>query len=177
MCRILKGYGALDNTSVHPESYKVAKELIKTLGYTEEDLKNGKLVDIDERVKAKGISNLAKELEVGEPTLNDIIKEIKKPGRDPREELPKPIFKSGVIEMKDLKPGMILMGTVRNVSDFGAFVDIGVHQDGLVHKSQMADKFVKHPLDIVKVGDIVEVRILDVDLKRKRISLSMKKEG
>lgn len=175
--RVMESKEALDNTSVHPESYKVAKELIKTLGYTEEDLKNGKLVDIDERVKAKGISNLAKELEVGEPTLNDIIKEIKKPGRDPREELPKPIFKYGVIEMKDLKPGMILMGTVRNVSDFGAFVDIGVHQDGLVHKSQMADRFVKHPLDIVKVGDIVEVRILDVDLKRKRISLSMKKEG
>ncbi|MBO3368388.1 RNA-binding transcriptional accessory protein Tex [Clostridium perfringens] len=175
--RVMESKESLDNTSVHPESYKVAKELIKTLGYTEEDLKNGKLVDIDERVKAKGISNLAKELEVGEPTLNDIIKEIKKPGRDPREELPKPIFKSGVIEMKDLKPGMILMGTVRNVSDFGAFVDIGVHQDGLVHKSQMADKFVKHPLDIVKVGDVVEVRILDVDLKRKRISLSMKKEG
>ncbi|MDC4250414.1 RNA-binding transcriptional accessory protein Tex [Clostridium perfringens] len=175
--RVMESKEALDNTSVHPESYKVAKELIKTLGYTEEGLKNGKLVDIDERVKAKGISNLAKELEVGEPTLNDIIKEIKKPGRDPREELPKPIFKSGVIEMKDLKPGMILMGTVRNVSDFGAFVDIGVHQDGLVHKSQMADRFVKHPLDIVKVGDVVEVRILDVDLKRKRISLSMKKEG
>ena len=173
--RVMESKEALDNTSVHPESYGVAKELIKTLGYTEEDLKNGKLVDIDERVKAKGISNLAKELEVGEPTLNDIIKEIKKPGRDPREELPKPIFKSGVIEMKDLKPGMILMGTVRNVSDFGAFVDIGVHQDGLVHKSQMADRFVKHPLDIVKVGDIVEVRILDVDLKR--ISLSIKKEG
>ena len=175
--RVMESKEALDNTSVHPESYGVAKELIKTLGYTEEDLKNGKLVDIDERVKEKGISNLAKELEVGEPTLNDIIKEIKKPGRDPREELPKPIFKSGVIEMKDLKPGMILMGTVRNVSDFGAFVDIGVHQDGLVHKSQMADRFVKHPLDIVKVGDVVEVRILDVDLKRKRISLSMKKEG
>ncbi|EGT3599044.1 RNA-binding transcriptional accessory protein [Clostridium perfringens] len=175
--RVMESKEALDNTSVHPESYGVAKELIKTLGYTEEDLKNGKLVDIDERVKAKGISNLAKELEVGEPTLNDIIKEIKKPGRDPREELPKPIFKSGVIEMKDLKPGMILMGTVRNVSDFGAFVDIGVHQDGLVHKSQMADRFVKHPLDIVKVGDVVEVRILDVDLKRKRISLSIKKEG
>ncbi|MGG5462812.1 RNA-binding transcriptional accessory protein Tex [Clostridium sp. B9] len=175
--RVMESKEALDNTSVHPESYGVAKDLIKTLGYTEIDLKNGKLTDIDERVKAKGISNLAKELEVGEPTLNDIIKEIKKPGRDPREELPKPIFKSGVIEMKDLKPGMMLMGTVRNVSDFGAFVDIGVHQDGLVHKSQMADRFVKHPLDIVKVGDVVEVRILDVDLKRKRISLSMKKEG
>ena len=174
--RVMESEEALDNTSVHPESYKVAKELIKILGYTEEDLKNGKLVDIDEKVKVRGISNLAKELEVGEPTLNDIIKEIKKPGRDQREELPKPIFKSGIIEMKDLKAGMILMGTVRNVSDFGAFVDIGVHQDGLVHKSQMADRFVKHPLDIVKVGDVVEVRILDVDLKRKRISLSMKKE-
>lgn len=172
--RVMESKEALDNTSVHPESYGVAKELIKTLGYTEEDLKNGKLVDIDERVKAKGISNLAKELEVGEPTLNDIIKEIKKPGRDPREELPKPIFKSGVIEMKDLKPGMILMGTVRNVSDFGAFVDIGVHQDGLVHKSQMANRFVKHPLDIVKVGDVIKVRVMEVDKKRHRIALTMK---
>ena len=175
--RVMESKELLDNTSVHPESYGVAKELIKILGYKDSDLKNGNLGDIDERVKLKGISNLANELEVGEPTLNDIIKEIKKPGRDPREELPKPIFKSGVIDMKDLKPGMILMGTVRNVSDFGAFVDIGVHQDGLVHKSQMADRFVKHPLDIVKVGDVVEVRILDVDLKRKRISLSMKKES
>ncbi|MDZ4993947.1 S1 RNA-binding domain-containing protein [Clostridium perfringens] len=175
--RVMESKELLDNTSVHPESYGVAKELIKTLGYKDSDLKNGNLGDIDERVKLKGVSNLANELEVGEPTLNDIIKEIKKPGRDPREELPKPIFKSGVIDMKDLKPGMILMGTVRNVSDFGTFVDIGVHQDGLVHKSQMADRFVKHPLDIVKVGDIVEVRILDVDLKRKRISLSMKKES
>ncbi|HHD2752733.1 TPA: RNA-binding transcriptional accessory protein Tex [Clostridium perfringens] len=175
--RVMESKELLDNTSVHPESYCVAKELIKILGYKDSDLKNGNLGDIDERVKLKGISNLANELEVGEPTLNDIIKEIKKPGRDPREELPKPIFKSGVIDMKDLKPGMILMGTVRNVSDFGAFVDIGVHQDGLVHKSQMADRFVKHPLDIVKVGDVVEVRILDVDLKRKRISLSMKKES
>lgn len=175
--RVMESKELLDNTSVHPESYGVAKELIKILGYKDSDLKNGNLGDIDERVKLKGLSNLANELEVGEPTLNDIIKEIKKPGRDPREELPKPIFKSGVIDMKDLKPGMILMGTVRNVSDFGAFVDIGVHQDGLVHKSQMADRFVKHPLDIVKVGDVVEVRILDVDLKRKRISLSMKKES
>lgn len=175
--RVMESKEALDNTSVHPESYKIAKNLMKILGYSEDDLKNERLIDIDERVKSKGISNLAKELEVGEPTLNDIIKEIKKPGRDTREELPKPIFKSGVIEMKDLKAGMTLMGTVRNVSDFGAFVDIGVHQDGLVHKSQMADRFVKHPLDIVKVGDVVEVRIMEVDLKRKRISLSMKKES
>lgn len=175
--RVMESEEALDNTSVHPESYKIAKGLIKILGYREEDLKSGRLKDIEERAKHVGISNLAKELEVGEPTLKDIIKEIKKPGRDPREEMPKPIFKSGIIELKDLKQGMILMGTVRNVSDFGAFVDIGVHQDGLVHKSQMADRFVKHPLDIVKVGDIVEVRILDVDLNRKRISLSMKKES
>lgn len=174
--RVMESKEPLDNTSVHPESYEVAKKLIETLRYKKEDLKNGNLKDIDEKVKEAGIKELAEKLQVGEPTLIDIIKEIKKPGRDPREEMPKPIFKSGVIDMKDLKPGMILMGTVRNVSDFGAFVDIGVHQDGLVHKSQMADRFVKHPLDIVKVGDIVEVRILEVDEKRKRISLSMKKE-
>lgn len=173
--RVMESEEALDNTSVHPESYKIAKGLMKILGYKEEDLKGCKLKDIEERAKHIGISNLAKELEVGEPTLKDIIKEIKKPGRDPREEMPKPIFKSGIIELKDLKEGMVLMGTVRNVSDFGAFVDIGVHQDGLVHKSQMADRFIKHPLDVVKVGDVVEVRILDVDLNRKRISLSMKK--
>ena len=164
----------LDNTSVHPESYDVAKKLIEVLGYTMEDLKNKKLYDIEDRVKLKGISNLSNELEVGELTLKDIIKELQKPGRDPREDMPKPILKTGVIELKDLKPGMVLMGTVRNVSDFGAFVDIGVHQDGLVHKSQMANKFVKHPLDIVKVGDVIKVKILEVDEKRKRIALSMK---
>ena len=117
---------------------------------------------------------LSKELEIGIPTLQDIVKELKKPGRDPREEMPKPILKTGVIDINQLKPGMVLMGTVRNVSDFGAFVDIGVHQDGLVHISQLSDKFVRHPLDVVKVGDIVKVKILDVDEKRKRISLSMK---
>eukprot|EP00831_Metopus_contortus_P024770 TRINITY_DN21548_c0_g1_i1.p3 TRINITY_DN21548_c0_g1~~TRINITY_DN21548_c0_g1_i1.p3 ORF type:complete len:179 (-),score=23.88 TRINITY_DN21548_c0_g1_i1:790-1326(-) len=121
-----------------------------------------------------GLNKLSTELQVGEMTLKDIIKELKKPGRDPREEMPKPILKTGIIEMKDLKPGMVLSGTVRNVSDFGAFVDIGVHQDGLVHKSQMANRFVKHPLDIVKVGDIVKVAIIEVDVKRKRISLTMK---
>ncbi|MGL5633977.1 MAG: Tex family protein [Sarcina sp.] len=172
--RVAESKEALDNTGVHPESYKAARELIKLLGYTEEDLKKGNLLDIDSRVKLKGVKELAEKLEVGEPTLNDIIKEIKKPGRDPREEMPKPIFKSGVINMEDLKPGMKLMGTVRNVSDFGAFVDIGVHQDGLVHKSQMADRFIKHPLDVVSLGDVIEVTILDVDLKRKRISLTMK---
>ena len=175
--RVQESKEPLDNTAVHPESYKEAKELIKLLGYTSEDLKNNKLSDIEDRVSEKGLKNIEKELEIGEMTLKDIIKELQKPGRDPRDEMPKPILKTGVINLEDLQPGMVLMGTVRNVSDFGAFVDIGVHQDGLVHKSQMADRFVKHPLDIVKVGDVVEVRILDVDLKRKRISLSMKKEG
>ena len=159
---------------MHPESYKEAKKLIEILGYTKEDLKNKKLSDIEERVKEKGINNIEKDIEIGELTLKDIIKELQKPGRDPRDEMPKPILKTGVIDLKDLKPGMVLMGTVRNVSDFGAFVDIGVHQDGLVHKSQMANRFVKHPLDIVKVGDIIKVKILEVDSKRKRISLSMK---
>ena len=172
--RVMESDNPLDNTSVHPESYDVAKKLIEVLGYTIDDLKNKNLKDIEKRTEEKGISNLAKQLQVGEPTLKDIIKELQKPGRDPREDMPKPILKTGVIDLKDLKPGMTLMGTVRNVSDFGAFVDIGVHQDGLVHKSQMADRFVKHPLDVVKVGDIIKVRILEVDEKRKRISLSMK---
>ena len=127
-------------------------------------------------LKDINFNELAEKLEIGVPTLRDIIKEIKKPGRDPREELPKPILKTGVVQMSHLKPGMKLMGTVRNVSDFGAFVDIGVHQDGLVHISQLSDKFVKHPLDVVKVGDIVEVSVLEVDEKRKRISLSMKNQ-
>lgn len=174
--RVIESKEPLDNTAVHPESYKAAKELLNILGYSEEDLKKGRLMDIDTRAQGVGFEELSKRLDTGIPTLQDIIKEIKKPGRDPREELPKPIFKTGVIDITQLKPGMMLMGTVRNVADFGAFVDIGVHQDGLVHKSQMADRFVKHPLDIVKVGDIVEVKVLEVDEKRKRISLTMKKE-
>lgn len=172
--RVTESNEPLDNTAVHPESYDECKKIMALLGYTEEDLKNNNLGDIDEKVKAKGLKNIEKEIGIGELTLKDIIKEIKKPGRDPRDEMPKPILKTGVIDIKDLTAGMILMGTVRNVSDFGAFVDIGVHQDGLVHKSQMANKFVKHPLDIVKVGDIVKVKIIDVDSKRNRISLSMK---
>lgn len=172
--RVLESKEELDNTSVHPESYNAAKKLIQILGYTNADLKNKNLNDIEDRVKEKGLNNLVKELEVGEPTLKDIIRELQKPGRDPREEMPKPILKTGVIDLKDLSSGMVLMGTVRNVSDFGAFVDIGVHQDGLVHKSQMANRFVKHPLDIVKVGDVVKVKIIEVDAKRNRISLSMK---
>ena len=172
--RVPESEELLDNTSVHPESYKEAKKLIEILGYTKDDLKNRNLADIEERVKEKGIKNIEKDIEIGELTLKDIIKELQKPGRDPRDEMPKPILKTGIIDLKDLNPGMVLMGTVRNVSDFGAFVDIGVHQDGLVHKSQMANRFVKHPLDIVKVGDIIKVKILEVDSKRKRISLTMK---
>ncbi|SPZ50538.1 30S ribosomal protein S1 [Sarcina ventriculi] len=172
--RVSESDEVLDNTSVHPESYEVAKKLIEILGYDKRDLKLGKLKDIDEKIKIIGINKLADELSVEILMLKDIIKELKKPGRDPREELPKPILKSGVINIKDLKKDILLMGTVRNVSDFGAFIDIGIHQDGLVHKSQMANKFVKHPLDIVKVGDIVRVKILEIDEKRKRISLSMK---
>ncbi|KHD37147.1 hypothetical protein NL50_07425 [Clostridium acetobutylicum] len=173
--RIMDGDEVLDNTSVHPESYKKAKELLKKLGYEEEDITNNKLKDIDSKVSLLGIESLAESLDIGIPTLTDIISSIKKPGRDPREEMPKPILKTGIMDIKQLKSGMTLMGTVRNVADFGAFVDIGVHQDGLVHISQLSDSFVKHPLDVVKVGDIVEVRILEVDEKRNRISLTMKK--
>ena len=172
--RVMESKEPLDNTSVHPESYEAAGKLIEILGYTKEDLRNRNLNDIEERVSSKVLNNLVNELEIGELTLKDIIKELQKPGRDPREDMPKPILKTGVIDLKDLQQGMELMGTVRNVSDFGAFVDIGVHQDGLVHKSQMANKFVKHPLDIVKVGDVIKVRIMEVDEKRKRISLTMK---
>lgn len=164
----------LDATSVHPESYEACKKLMNILGYTDEDLKNKNIDDIDEKANSIGLSKLANEIGIGIPTLQDIIKELKKPGRDPREELPKPIFKSGIIELSQLKKGMKLMGTVRNVSDFGAFIDIGVHQDGLVHKSQLSDRFVKHPLDVVKIGDVVEVTVIDLDEKRNRISLSMK---
>ena len=172
--RVMESKEPLDNTSVHPESYNIATKLIEILGYTKDDLKNKKLNDIEDRVNKRGLSNIINELEVGEITLKDIIKELQKPGRDPREDMPKPILKTGIVDIKDLSSGMVLMGTVRNVSDFGAFVDIGVHQDGLVHKSQMANRFVKHPLDIVKVGDVIKVKIMEVDEKRKRISLTMK---
>lgn len=172
--RVSESKEPLDNTGVHPESYKVAKNFIEILDYSIEDLKSNRLGDIEERINNFNIDELAKKLDIGKPTLLDIIKELKKPGRDPREELPKPIFKTGVIDINQLKPGMALTGTVRNVADFGAFVDIGVHQDGLVHISELSDRFVKHPLDVIKVGDIVEVKVLDVDEKRGRISLSMK---
>jgi protein Tex len=172
--RVSESKEPLDNTSVHPESYEAARNLINILGYNKNDLKENRLNYIEDRVKEIGIKKLSEDLNVGEITLKDIIKELKKPGRDPREEMPKPILKTGVINLEDLTDGMVLLGTVRNVSDFGAFVDIGVHQDGLVHKSQMANRYINHPLDVVQVGDVVKVKILEVDSKRKRISLSMK---
>lgn len=173
--RIGGGDNPLDSTSVHPESYVAAEALLKKLGYQMEDVRGG-LSGISLIVKNKtDKGKLAAELSVGEMTLEDIVKELEKPGRDPRDEMPKPVLRTDVMDMKDLKEGMILKGTVRNVIDFGAFVDIGVHQDGLVHISQLTDKkFVKHPLEVVSVGDIVEVKVLSVDLEKKRIQLTMK---
>ena len=171
--RITGGKNPLDATSVHPESYVAAEKLITSLGYTEEDIVKGGLKGITKKVRDG--KKLAEELGVGEITLEDILKELEKPARDPRDEMPKPILRSDVLEMKDLKSGMILKGTVRNVIDFGVFVDIGVHQDGLVHISQLTDKkFVKHPLEVVSVGDVVEVKVMSVDLEKKRIQLTMK---
>ena len=170
--RITDGTNPLDATSVHPESYDAAAELLKRLGYTPESIQNGGAKGIAK--KAGDVKKLAAELGIGEVTLCDIISELEKPARDPREEMPKPILRTDVLDMKDLKAGMILKGTVRNVIDFGAFVDIGVHQDGLVHISQISNKFIKHPLEAVSVGDVVEVKVLDVDVAKKRISLTMK---
>lgn len=170
--RIMDGKNPLDATSVHPESYVAAARLLEKAGYQLEDIRNG-LSGLGKEIKDK--KKMAEELGIGEETLIDIIKELEKPGRDPRDEMPKPILRTDVLEMKDLTPGMILKGTVRNVIDFGAFVDIGVHQDGLVHISQLTDKkFIKHPLEVVSVGDIVEVKVMSVDLQKKRIQLTMK---
>ncbi|WFR57869.1 Tex family protein [Anaerocolumna sp. AGMB13025] len=170
--RILDGKNPLDGTSVHPESYEAALSLLKKLSYTTEDIKAGSLTELGKQVKDRAA--LSKELGIGEITLTDIIKELEKPGRDPRDEMPKPILRTDVLEMKDLTEGMILKGTVRNVIDFGAFVDIGVHQDGLVHISQLTNKkFIKHPLEVVSVGDIVEVKVMSVDVSKKRIQLTM----
>ena len=171
--RIQNGKNPLDTTSVHPESYEAAEKLLKKQGFTTEDICAGKLAGLS--LTIKDYKKLAEELEIGEITLRDIVKELEKPGRDPRDEMPKPILRTDVLEMKDLKEGMILKGTVRNVIDFGAVVDIGVHQDGLVHISQMTNKkFIKHPLEVVSVGDIVDVKVMSVDLKKKRIQLTMK---
>ena len=173
--RITEGKNPLDATGVHPESYDATKRLLDKLGFSMEDVKNRKLEGISKKIS--DYKKLAKELEIGEITLQDIVKELEKPARDPREDMPKPILRSDVLEMKDLTPGMILKGTVRNVIDFGAFVDIGVHHDGLVHISQMSDKFIKHPLEVVSVGDIVEVKVMSVDEKKQRIQLTMKLNG
>ena len=170
--RITGGEEPLDGTSVHPESYGAAKELLETLGYREEELIRGGIPGISRRIR--DYREMAEEIGVGEITLRDIAGELEKPARDPRDEMPRPVLRSDILEMKDLKPGMVLKGTVRNVIDFGAFVDIGVHQDGLVHISQMTDRYIRHPLEAVSVGDVVEVKILGVDLEKKRISLTMK---
>ncbi len=173
--RIPGGENVLDNTAVHPESYKIAAGLLQLCGISADDIRNGNISGITKTVKERGVKALADELQTGEPTLNDIISEISKPGRDPRDTLPAPMLRTDVMGMEDLKPGMELKGTVRNVIDFGAFVDIGVHQDGLVHISQIADRFIRHPSDVLKVGDIVTVWVLSVDPAKKRISLTMKK--
>lgn len=170
--RITGGKNPLDATGVHPESYAATKELLAKLGYTLEDVSDRSVVGISKKIS--DYKKLASELEIGELTLRDIVKELEKPARDPREDMPKPILRSDVLEMKDLTPGMVLKGTVRNVIDFGAFVDIGVHQDGLVHISQICDRYIKHPLEAVSVGDIVDVKVLSVDLKKQRIQLTMK---
>ena len=172
--RVPESRNPLDNTGVHPESYKSAKALLEMLNYSDKEIKSAKFTDIANRVKAKGTKNLAEALGIGLPTLDDIVKELSKPGRDPRDEMPAPMLRTDVLDINDLKEGMELKGTVRNVIDFGAFVDIGVHQDGLVHISQICDKYIKHPSEVLKVGDVVNVKILSVDPKKNRISLTMR---
>ena len=173
--RVRDGKNPLDNTAVHPESYAAASSLLSECGFTLADISGGNTRNINEKADALGIENISRSLEIGVPTLTDIIGELQKPGRDLRDELPPPLLRSGdVMEIKDLKPGMELVGTVRNIIDFGVFVDIGVHEDGLVHISQITNRFIKHPLEAVKVGEIVKVRVLDVDVKRSRISLTMR---
>lgn len=171
--RVPESKNPLDNTGVHPESYKSAKELLALLDYSDKEIKEGKFTDLANRVAAKGTKSLADTLKIGLPTLDDIVKELSKPGRDPRDELPAPMLRSDILDIKDLKPDMVLKGTVRNVIDFGAFIDIGVHQDGLVHISQI-DKYIKHPSEVLKVGDVVDVKIISVDPEKNRISLTMR---
>ena len=174
--RVAGSKNPLDATAVHPESYDAAKALLGALGYELQDVKNGGVPGMGERAAAYGLEKLSGELGLGLPTLKDMLAELQKPGRDPREDLPKPVLRTDVLDIKDLQPGMELTGTVRNVIDFGAFVDIGVHQDGLVHISRMADKFIRHPSELVKVGDVVKVWVVDVDEKKKRIALTMVKD-
>ena len=172
--RVPESRSVLDNTAVHPESYAAAEKLLSLTGHTLTDVRDGKLGDLNAQIRTYGEDRAAADCGVGVPTLRDVAAELMKPGRDIRDELPKPILRTDVLEMKDLKPGMVLTGTVRNVIDFGVFVDIGVHQDGLVHISQVSQKFIKHPSEVVSVGDIVQVVVLEVDEKKKRIGLSMK---
>ena len=172
--RVVGGDEILDNTAVHPESYEATRKLLKLFDLSEEDVKNGNISNLPKLIELKGEEKVAKECEVGVPTLEDITKELLKPGRDIRESMPKPVLRSDVITLEDLKEGMIFTGTVRNVVDFGAFVDIGVHQDGLVHISQISDAYIKHPSEVLKVGQQVEVKVLSVDIPKKRISLTMK---
>ena len=172
--RVPESKNVLDNTGVHPESYQAAEGLLALCGYTDDDVRRGAVAQLMQKVQAMGEAQVAEKLAVGVPTLRDVVKELVKPGRDLRDELPAPILRTDVLDMKDLKPGMVLTGTVRNVIDFGVFVDIGVHQDGLVHISQVCNRFIKHPSEVVSVGDIVKVVVLDVDEKKHRISLSMK---
>lgn len=172
----IDGKNALDNTAVHPESYAAAKELLKIFGYKDEDIKNKKIINLAEEVKARGETETAEQLGIGVVTLNDIVSELEKPNRDPRDELPPPLLRHDIMSMEDLKPGMELVGTVRNVIDFGAFVDIGVHQDGLVHISQITNRFIKHPSEVLKVGDTVTVWVLSCDTVKGRISLTMRKD-
>ena len=173
--RILEGKNPLDNTGVHPESYDICKKMIEIIGYSLDDVKNKNIGEIDEKIKEIGLRELSEKLEVGQVTLKDIIAEIKKPGRDPREEGIKPILRTYVLKIEDIQEGMTLKGTIRNVVDFGAFVDIGIKNDGLVHKSEMSNSFVKDPMSIVTVGDIVDVKVIGIDLNKKRVALSMKK--
>ena len=175
--RVPGGKEILDNTGVHPESYKATAELLSMFGYTKADVKDGKLGDLGAKVQKAGLASVAEQLGVGVPTLKDILSELEKPGRDVRDSLPPPVLRDDILSLEDLKPDMELTGTVRNVIDFGAFVDIGVHQDGLVHISQLCDRFVKHPSEVVKVGDIVKVRVMSVDIAKKRISLTMKSKS
>lgn len=172
--RVVGGAEILDNTAVHPESYSATRKLLKIFDMTEEDVKNGNISSLPNLIELKGEEKVAKECEIGVPTLNDIVKELLKPGRDIRESMPKPVLRSDVLSMEDLKEGMVLSGVVRNVIDFGAFVDIGVHQDGLVHISQISDAYIKHPSEVLKVGQRVDVKVLSVDLQKKRIALTMK---
>uniref|UniRef100_UPI0040270F9B helix-hairpin-helix domain-containing protein n=1 Tax=Eubacterium sp. TaxID=142586 RepID=UPI0040270F9B len=172
--RVRDGKNILDNTAVHPESYAAAKQLFKLCDMSEENIKNGNIAHLKSKVQSISTAAIAKQLDIGEPTLKDIVNELSKPGRDPRDELPKPMLRSDIMGIEDLKPGMELKGTVRNVVDFGAFVDIGVHQDGLVHISQITDKFLRHPSELLKVGDIVTVWVLEADTVKNRISLTMK---